>query len=82
MSNFKVDRLRMRSAVTVGEFINLLEGDFLATRSVLAKFAADSDGKYLVYEDGLQEVDKLSIDAMYEEAQKLYRRLEETAVPL
>lgn len=77
----KADKIRMRDALLVDELIGLVEGDFLTTRSALAKFATYENGDYMSEEDALKAVGKLTITEMMDAGRDLFKMMQEDAVP-
>lgn len=77
----KADRIKMRDVLLVAELIGLVEGDFLTTRSALAKFVTDEEGEYLDESAALKLIGKLTITEMMDAGRELFRMMQEEAVP-
>jgi hypothetical protein len=67
--------------VKVGELVRYMQGDLMATRSMLSQFVLNGNG-YLPQEEGEKFVDMLTVEELYSTAAKLFRGMEEEAVPL
>lgn len=77
----KADRIKMRDVLLVGELIGLVEGDFLTTRSALAKFVTDEKGDYLDEEEALKLIGKMTVTQMMDAGRDLLKLMQEEAVP-